>query len=489
MRNTPLLSNLRTKGGTLHTLATTTNDFAYLFSNSTVNIVPSHFALVKLPTWEDTTDQSMYFDGTFFTPAVTDPNLVFPKVIQNYTENMLSNSDFERNDNSLGTYSEQAIFKTLRLLGAMDFIADGSTIIDGNSYTLYKENTSAPNYEQVVKYVGQTNLINHRKDDDGNEFVSIHLHVPTEDGLMTDIQFTPKPHITHNSGLIPQGGGGTYSNGLDPFATTNQVEAIYDTGGNEYEVGNDLTDIGIDFENVLNDVNNHKQGDFEFNAIILYYTATDSSGNNTDRINAWGIHLLEDFDTAIGGVSSIPTITKYQPDNLQSGNSFNFKMNIAFSAGTFNISATTTDDFAYNQFLDLLDVVNKTNREVAKVRKEWADMQKTILNFSAAIGNYQRIQDSIEQIEQNSTDINSLKSWQSGGNGQRITNEELFALWQQVNNSISNATGAVSIYPILSSRTFLPNVIDPSNMIVEYNGTYYQWDVSQNGWNVVQLPL
>jgi len=488
MRNTPLLDELRSKGGTLQTFATTTNDFAYLLSNSDVTIVPSHFALIKIPDWEDTTDQSTFFDGSFFVPAITDPNIVFPKVIQNYLENCLSNSDFEKTDNGLGTYAEQALFKMLRRLDAIDFVVDGSTVIDGNTHSLYKEDVAQPNYEQVVKYVGETNLVNHRKDNDGNEYVEVYLHIPTEDGLMTDVQFIPKPHNTHSSGLIPQGGGGQYSNGLDSFAGSEQVEAIYDTGGNEYEVGNDLTDLGIDFDFVLEDTANHKQGDFEFNAIILYYTATDKSGNNTNRINAWGLHLIENFNTAIGGVSTIPTLTKYQPDNVQSGNSFNFKMNIGFSAGTFNISTTTTTDFAFNQWLDVADKLNLTLDKVNTIERDWRALQETIVNLTSAIGNYQELQNRIDEISSMADDIQRLKSWQAGTNDIRITNEELFSLFATVNNALANATGDVTVNAIVSSRTFLPTMIDTANLIGEYNGQYYKWNISTEKWDSIATP-
>ncbi len=485
MRTVPLLGELRTKGGTLNTFSTTTNDFAYLLSNSDITVVPSHFALLKLPDWENTLDQSLFFDGTFFTPAITDPNLVFPKVIQNYLENMLAASDLERNDNSLGTYAEQAFFKMLRLLGGIEFVVDGSTVINGNTYDLFKEDVGLPNYTQVVKYVGQTNMINHRRDDEGNEYIEVFVHVPTEDGLMTGIQFVPKPHITHASGLIPQGGGDTYSSGLDSYAGAEQVEAIYDTGGNEYEVGNDLTDLGIDFDFVLNDTANHKQGDFDFNAILLFYTATDSTGVNTNRVNGWGLHTLDNFDSAISGVSKIPTLTKYQPDNIQSGNSFNFKMNLAFSAGTLNIATTVSTDFSFNEWMDVADKMNNTLAQVQKIQSEWAAMQQNILNFSAAIGNFQAVQDAITQIGTLTADVERLKSWQGGTNNVRITNEELFMLFQTTVNAITNANGDVKIYPILSSRTFLPKIIDPANLIGEYNGQLYQWNASTGVWDVV----
>jgi hypothetical protein len=485
MKVAPLLGDLRTKGGTLITFSNTTDDFSYLLSNSDITITPSHFALLKLPQWENTTDQSMFYDGTNFTTAITDANSVFPKVIQNYIENMLSASESERTDNSLGNYSESAFFKMLRTLGGIEFSTTGTVDIGGVTHNVYEEDLTSN--EQVVQYIGRTNMINHRKDDDGNEYVETFIHIPTEEGTMTNIRFVPKVHVTHASSLIPQGGGTPYTSGLDSYIGTDQVEAIYDTVTNEYEVGNDLDDLGIDWDYSLENANT-KQGDFEFNAILLYYTADSKSGAVDSQINTWGLHLLDDFNSSVGGVQSLNTQTKYQPDNIQSGNAFNFKFNLGFSAGTFNISTTTNSDFSFNLYLDALDKINNITSEYQRLQSEWQSLQQTIINFSSAIGNYNTIKDSLDTISTLQSDVQSLKNWQNSSGGFRISNEELFKLFQDTNNALQNSSGGdINIYPILSSRAFLPSVVDASNLIVEYNGSYYQYNQSTQQWDLTTI--
>jgi hypothetical protein len=485
MKNAPLLSELRTKGGTLLTFSTTTDDFSYLLSNSDITITPSHFALLKLPQWENTLDQSLFFDGTTFLPSITDANLVFPKVVQNYIENLLSYSEANRTDNSLGNYAEQSFIKMLQLLGGVSFTSTGTTLINGTPHNVYVEDLTSN--DQVVQYIGETNMINHRKTDDGEEFVEVYINIPTEQGLMTNIRFIPNVAVTHNSGLIPSGGGDTYTQGLSAFAGTDQVEAIYDTVGDEYSVGSDPTDLTIDFEYSLDDTANHKQGDFDFNAVLIYYTASDKTGVIDSQRNCWGLHLVENFGTSIGGVSTIPSLTKYQPDNIQSGNAYNFKFNLGFSAGTYNISTTTNSDFSFQLYLDALDRLNNVLTEVEKIKSEWATLQDTIINFSTAIGNFNTIQEATDSIASLTSDVEQLKSWQSGDNGVRITNEELFKLFQTTSNALANATGDVKIYPILSSRTFLPNVVDVAQLIVEYNGLYYKYNQSTEAWETYTI--
>lgn len=487
MKSAPLLGQLRSKGGTLLTLSNTTDDFSYLLSNSDITIVPSHFAVLELPDWEDTTDQSLYYDGTTMSPSTTDPNLIFPKVVQNYMENMLAYSEANRTDNSLSNYSEQAFFKMMRLLGGMSFLDDGTTTINGNTHTVYKEDIAQANYNQVVKYVGKSNMVNHRKDSEGNEYVEYTIHIPTESGLMTDIRFIPNVDVTHNSGLIPTGGGAQYTSGLDSYANTEQVDAIYDTVSNEYEVGSDLTDLGIDFDDILNDTAKHKQGDYEFNAILVYYTIYDKTDTTTAKKGAWGLHLIEDFGTAVGGVSSVSKLKKYQPDTIQSGNAYNFVLKFNFGTTVSQIATTTTNEFAFDEFLGAINQINKLQDKYDTLLSQWQSLQGTIHNITASLGNLNQINEALTRLSTAETNIANLQSWQSGGNGQRITNEELFSLFANVNNALTNANGAVTVNAILSSRAFLPNVIDKDLLIVEYNGAYYKYNQSTNTWDTYTL--
>ena len=76
----PLLEGFRLKSGTFYTLSSSVRDMSLLFSSDQTRMAFSKFALLNIPNWENTTTQSLFFDGANnLTPPITDPNDVLPK--------------------------------------------------------------------------------------------------------------------------------------------------------------------------------------------------------------------------------------------------------------------------------------------------------------------------------------------------------------------------------------------------------------------------
>ncbi len=202
----PLLSSFRVKGGTFYTLSSAVRDSSALFSNGNTRIAFSKFACLMLPTFEDITSQSIFFDGTQLQPAVTDPNTVVPKAfIQNYIENLIQYSSGSKLNSNYSHFAEAAFFKALRspkfggttpsaTAQPMQLNTTPDRIVfdqfSGANVAVYKEKANSGSYDRVVKYVGDINLINHVKSD-GNEYTEVYAHIPTEAGYQSDILFYP----------------------------------------------------------------------------------------------------------------------------------------------------------------------------------------------------------------------------------------------------------------------------------------------------------
>ena len=483
----PLLSKLKVSGGTFYTLSSTVNDFSYMFSDSSVRIAPSKFVAMKLPDWENTGDQHIFSDA-LSNPTVSDPNDVFPKFIQNYMENLVQYSEGSRTDNNLSNYSESAWWKTLRSLGGMEIEPTVDTIIEGGvTKTIHKEKASGVDYEPIIKYVGDVNLINHVKSS-GNEYIEMFLNIPTEQGKMVDIKFK-RGDISHPSGLIPIGGGGTYSSGLD--GTYVHSDAIYDDTLNEqYEVGTDLEDSTVYFSDILGDELRHKQGDFDFNAIALYYDVYDKNDDTKLRTNLYGILLVEDFDN--GGISNIPVLSKIQPSENSSGNGFSFRLNLKFSNATNQVtSEVSVNDYStvsmelYMDALRRLNVLTDSMEEILETsRKIYSDNER----LKTTVMKQTELVDSINQINTNKDNIQKIQSGDVIGasSSVRITNEELFTVFDKTLTELKNSDKNITLTNIISKKSYLGELVDEQSNIIEFeDGTRYQWDSLLKIWELI----
>lgn len=488
----PLLSGLKTKGGTFYSFSTTVNDFSYLFSDSTIRLVPSKFVALKLPKWSNTSDQHMFRNPTDIgTPAVTDPNIVFPKILQNYTENLIQYSEADRTDNKLSNYAEASFWKTLRMLGGMTLVDTGTTIVeDGLNKQLYKEEAASVTYDPIIKFVGDVNLLNHSKTG-GTEYVEIFVNIPTNQGRMEDILFKPAK-VQHTSGAIPVAGGSIDTVGLSAYSATDQTSAIYDDSINkQYSVGNSVDDANVYFDEILSSsaTKLHK-GDFEFNAIALYYDIFDTTDATKKSTNLWGILVVEDFDGSVGGASNMPLLKKYQPDSIQPGNGYSFRMNLKFSNSTNQVtSEISINDYStvsmelYMDALRRLTLVTDKVEEIMTITtavKAENDRMKTTM-FNAQV-----ILDNIAKISSMSNDIELLKTGNVGGSTVRISNEELFQSFSNTIEALSSTNQNITLNNIISKRSYLGTLVDPLLNIVEFeDGTRFQWNALTNVWDQI----
>lgn len=493
----PILGKMKTSGGTFYTLSSTVNDFSYLFSDSTVRIAPSKFVAMKLPDWQNTTGQKLYRDSNDVgNPTITDPNEVLPKILQNYTENLIQYSESTRTDNTLSNYAESAWWKTVRMLGGIGFQDASETFIEnGTTKNLYTETEESDDYESVVKFVGDVNLLNHVKSN-GNEYVEMFLNIPTSQGKMTGVKFK-QCDVVHPLSLLPDGGGDIFTSGLESQYTnnTNNAKAIYDNDATlQYSVGTQIDDLVVHFDDILDDDNDsrHLQGDFEFNAIALYYDIYDKDDETKLRTNLYGILFVEDYNNLTAGIGELPLLKKYQPSDNSAGNGFSFRMNLKFSDSsnqvTSEVSVNSFSTVSMELYMDALQRMSKMTDKLENMFEIVTAVKAQNDNLITTIMSQDTILDSIDQIEENKDNIQLVMTGNVNGasSGVRISNEELFIAFSNAISAVSNTNDNITIQNIISQKSYLGDLVDPEQNIIEFeDGNRYQWDTSTSMWNLI----
>lgn len=484
INSAPLLDELRSKGGTVYTLSGTTRDFSYLFGENDINMIPSKFVALKLPNWSNTSGQRMFEDvNNIGSPLNSEAKYVLPKTIQNYSENLIQYSEATKTDSSLYNYNEQSIWKLLRRLGALELESTGTTIVEnGKTKTIYKEKDKSTIYEPIIQFVGDINLLNHTKRN-GVEYNEVFLHIPTNVGKMENVYFKPTD-IEFSHGLIPNAGGSDITQGLDSYDGTKSVKAIYDNAvTKQYEVGNDLEDCGVYFDEIKTNTSKHNKGDFDFNAILVYYDIYSQSDLSNKATNLYGIIFLNNFDTSISGTSSLPLFKKYQPDTTQPGNAFAEKLMLKFGSyshqTTSEITINSFSTVSMEMYMDALRRLTEIQSDYDLLIKSTLSYQETLNKFKQMLFDYETLKNNISLISNIDDRVKTIET-ASTNNNERISNEEIFKLLSKTIEGVNSNTTPITQNITLSSKLMLPKVIDTENIVVEVeDGTRFQWNVDK----------
>ena len=242
-------------------------------------------------------------------------------------------------------------------------------------------------YNRLIQYVGEVTGVSNVQEANRN-YTEVYAHIPDHVGQTPDVLFRTnydenyKPNLTFpilnsqvqpeimgaelfNSPIVnsPQNFPGSY------FGQFDTIDYTYETStgdalrrsGKYYGVSGDrnlvLTDasgidgLGVDFDTshyvrmnipgrtVTNFdqfnatmVDNLPPIDFEFNAILWYYTVEDNNGNS--RTNLYGISFLDNPDNNINDGESglrFPGFSKMVSTNDQDGTSYSFNLSLNFN--------------------------------------------------------------------------------------------------------------------------------------------------------------
>ena len=473
----PLLSPLRNSGGTYYTFSSANNDNNRSTMESAIRIAPSKFACLRLPAWANMSGvQHMFKDPTDFgNPLTPDPNVLVPKMMQNYLENCLQYSYQYRTDNTLKAPTEAFFWKMLRDMGAMSLKETKTVILDGEPFPVFIEDVdSVPGYEPIVQYVGDVNVVNHIKKE-GQVYTEVYCHVPTQSGKLNEPTFVNN-QIPFKLAAIPDGGGGEFVVGLEDYINENN-KAIYDTTDRKYEVLDDINSSTLYFNDFDNDETKINQGNFEFNAVLLWYDVWNGKDTTTKARNLHGILFLDRYHSAVGGGEELKMFTKYMPDAETAGNSYGFCINLKFSnSSNQTTSETTINDYDTMSMMLYMEALQRINN----ITQLYNTYNNTIMKLVDDVAWLKSMMTTLPGIREYTDRLETLEQYTyAGTKTERISYEEMFQLLFDANAALANTTVPVNIQQIIGRIQFdatgMPIVSAP-------DGSVWKWDPITSTW-------
>jgi hypothetical protein len=413
---------------------------------------------------------------------------------------------------------------SIRVIDVFDALPGTSIIIDlTNSWSSNPNNTAIVTleYNKLVRYIGEVNGISNVQEAN-RAYTEVYAHIPDHTGETPDILFRTIPDINYKPGLefpiIPSQyqpeiiGAELFSSPIvsnpsdypgNYYGQFDTIDFIYqcepgDTlrrSGRFYGVSGDINapvvdgstidGVTIDFNtdhyvkmnitdrevstfdqfNALQ-LNNQPPTDFEFNAILWYYTVEDLNGNR--RSNLYGISFLDNPDNnPIPSEAGIrfPVYQKLVTNGNQDGTSYAFGLNLNFNIIHDNPQEAYNPEainslFSMNLFNEAMRRLASLNDSFTNILGEQSGLQEEILG--------------LKQLLYSQTDLNLI------------------------NSKISNLESLLQLYStqqIISSETIQVETLDSSPSQLRFNNIDTRFNkidtfLSSNMYNVTgNLPI
>ncbi len=403
----------------------------------------------------------------------------------------------------------------VRVLEVTTDVDDNHVIVldfDSNeNITVQTEAYTSLVYHKLVRYIGEVNGISNVQEAN-KAYTEVYAHVPDHTGQTPDILFRTMGDVNYKPGMVfpiipnqyqpeiigaelfsspivsnPQNYPGSYYGQFDTEDYTYEV-ANGDSlrrSGDYYGVTGDINapvvngstvdGLILDFDtshyvkmnlpdrslsnfdqfNAL-EVNNLPPRDFEFNAILWYYTVEDSAGNK--KTNLYGISLLDNPDNnpkeeEIG--LKFPVYRKLVTNGSQDGTAYQFILNLNFNIINDNPVEAYNPEAVNSLFS--MSLFNEAMKRLASVND----------SFLNIISEHSALRDEVIKLKQllySQTDFSQINA--------KISNlERLLNLYSTL-QSESSDTIEVELIAETSPPTIRYNSIDRRyRTIEEYNTT------------------
>lgn len=341
-------------------------------------------------------------------------------------------------------------------------------------------------YNRLVQYIGEVNGISNVQDAN-RSYTEVYAHIPDHTGQTPDVLFRTmfdvnyKPNLSfpiitsqyqaeiigagENQGFSspivnsPLNYPGSYLGQFDTLDWTYETAsgdsirrsgAYYGVSGdtnNPIVNGNTIDGITMDFNtahyvkmNILGrnltnfdqfnalSVNNLPPSDFEFNAILWYYTVEDVAGNQ--RSNLYGISFLDNPDNNVITEETglrFPTYKKFVTNGNQDGTSFAFSLNL-----NFNIINENPVDSYNPEAINSMFSMNLFNQSMSRL----SATNDSFLNLIAEQGTIRDEVNSLKGLVYTQTDLATINS--------KIQNLENLLRLYSTNQIVSTDTIGVS---------------------------------------------
>ena len=456
---TPLISPLKTQGGTFYSLISPTKDITAQFGDD-AKVVLSNFVCLNLPNINVTpVNNENYIQLNGIQSAVnsgiegvTDLNIALAQHFQNYILNyeqlLLDQTDYVRSKLSVG---ERVFFKWLKEVGGIRFrLANASEKNSSISEPRFVEEDDSDSYNRVVKYVGDISLVN-LVERGGVSYQESYMLIPTNTGSTPDILFKINQDSNYNIGdeitgtnefIEGQSLSNAHPQGLSVSAyydddinntyemedtlftdPSNSTKSININSGTLEFLRTNLDGISIDFDpfsyqKIASDVDiqsiqefngTKNSSDFEFNTVLVYYRVSDKGNPLDNQINLFGVLFLDQIQQTSSDGAFIERYKKYKfdGDSNQLGNSWGFKLNTQITSNDNDVTVETIIN-EYNTFS--MSIFSDLATNVQNILDITQNYQTHISSLSSRIDALE-----LQQISENlnfasKIEFNSLKS-------------------------------------------------------------------------------
>lgn len=433
---TPIIKP-RQQGGTFYTFGSAMEDIG-LNINSGNNIVElSHYVLLNLPAFAASSDSSDVWSlGTKGTYSKQTGDYVFAEAFQDYVLNMEAVLRNQKNYNyaAYRTVSERVFWKWLQKSSKFSLVEKTQ-----NNLTYFVESDLS---KSIVKGFGLISAGSQRSDD-GGIYNETFAQIPSSYGQMrvlwkvnadSNLYYSPnKTYSGTNSQIIEGVASDEYDSNFALYSTGISAKGLFDsesfysysatdtTGKSclevEFDINNlrqfydnnstlTIDDIGYG-ENTINGIpESNIMNDFSFNAILVYYSIYDSTGQTCLATNAYGLYVLDGAIEGSSSTFSFPSLSKKKSTAKVDGTSFSFRLNIKpSSAYSGDVIVLDNATGAYSMSTDFTDVVQNLTT-ATRVLQSNSQLLYKIANKNSEIK--ELATNAIEQVNTLSTTVNNL---------------------------------------------------------------------------------
>jgi hypothetical protein len=301
-------------------------------------------------------------------------------------------------------------------------------------------------YHRLVQYIGEVNGISNVAEAN-RSYTEVYAHIPDHTGMTPDILFRTKYDVNYRPNLTfpiipgqyqpeivgaenfnfpivstPQDYPGSYFGQFDTLdftyetSTGDEIRRSGDyfgvTGDTNVPItyATDLDGLTVDFNpshyvkmNIFNrevtnfdqfnaqEVNNEPPRDFEFNAILWYYTVENINGQSTT--NLYGITFLDNPDNNLIPEEvglRFPTYKKLVSNGQQDGTSFAFSLMLNFNIINDNVQDSYNPEainslFSMNLFNNAMSRLASLNDSFLNILAENGALRDEILNIKSLL--------------------------------------------------------------------------------------------------------
>ena len=531
-RKTPLIKALRhlgdnySSGGTMYVFPSASEDIGLNLNSNVNGVALSHYALLNIPPLPN----SAYTESPIVSNTAEGAAKAIAISLQNYMMNFetLLLNDENYNLADLNTVTEKVFWHWAKKVGIINIKNYDKVEGYENIYYDKKFNADHNRFQQdetVVKCFGSIDAGNSLSSDFGM-FNETYINIPTSYGA-GPVFFKSSYDNNYRSKQYRSANGGTALEGRDYDTQYNSYlgdeDPMYD-GNNGYntvssvangpdglEIVKDIdtlqriarrhfsqldgaakdTDANINissYDDINVDINNifNIDTEFEFNAILLYYSIYNQDDNikTPQATNLFGIIFLDSprISNTEDDTFQIPTFKKVKSTSERFGNSYSFRVNIKTLSVYDNTDAIIQDNTTMSSMasMDFSDVIYQLNRAIDIMNTNVNATQKITSQYNSIISFYDSQTQKIDDIS------TALHSYLNGTHTAFLDTSTLFVNTIKVNSK--NTSNNLEFYVINVSDNTEDLYYGNPIMTIDSSGThtdYLYTDTIYNSKNFV----